>query len=119
MELPTLFIKKQIDKLILGTHIVAAPGDCLNSQKDIFDQDFVMTITNNNFLVKLMETSQCHKNCENLFKNNDEIIQWHIGFALSNDRRWRSHSWCVNINNTIIETTVTRLAYLSHTIYKK
>ena len=57
-----------------------------------------------------MQTSGCHDNCEilNLFNDSNKVF---TGYALSSDGLWRFHSWCVDENNYIIETTESRLLY--------
>lgn len=67
------------------------------------------------------EDSQCHRNSVNIWNcYKDKLSDLHIstGYALSDDGMWRQHSWLVITDkdnilgyNTVIETTVPRLAY--------
>lgn len=61
---------------------------------------------------------QAHYNASVIWEdkrdNKDELVQIATGYALSDDGMWRSHTWCILVeenSNTIIETTEERLAY--------
>jgi len=69
-------------------------------------------------IMQLGYQSQCHHNSCVIWteSRHDEKkdIRIATGYALSNDGMWRSHSWCVLVeeeSNTIIETTEERVAY--------
>lgn len=69
-------------------------------------------------IVNLGRSRQAHYNAsviwKNKRKNKDELVRIATGYALSDDGMWRSHTWCVLVeeeSNTIIETTEERLAY--------
>jgi hypothetical protein len=61
------------------------------------------------------EQSRCHDNVEAFYQVREIKQRW-TGVALSKDRLWRMHSWGVNDNNQIIETTEPRLAYIGSPI---
>lgn len=54
--------------------------------------------------------SDCHENCRELV-SWDRTLVAHYGYALSDDGMWREHSWCVQRDGRIVETTVGRVAY--------
>jgi len=54
--------------------------------------------------------SDCHENCRELV-SWDRTLVAHYGYALSDDGIWREHSWCMQRDGRIIETTVARVAY--------
>lgn len=57
-----------------------------------------------------MRPSQCHDNVDELVKTNSRYKEY-SGFALSEDGAWRFHSWVVDGDKGVIETTSPRLAY--------
>lgn len=60
-------------------------------------------------LMKKGERNQCHQNTARLFQNNEARVA--TGYGLSNDGLWRRHSWGVDSQNKIIETTEMRELY--------
>lgn len=113
-----------INKIIPNTHLVSSPSDCLSSYKNNLPSNILPLIklnfsliinNNNNVMYYSMVNNQSYNNCKKLITIGI-VSEWHIGFALSKDRLWRSHSWCKNKNGEIIETTQIHLAYLSHQI---
>ncbi len=60
-----------------------------------------------------MSTSRCHENSIILSLNNKNLsLVTETGFALSDDKIWRVHSWVYDVkNNLIIETTEERVFY--------
>lgn len=54
--------------------------------------------------------SQCHENSAIIYEENSNITAIGTGWALSDDRLWRQHSWAMQ-NDTIIETTIKRKIY--------
>jgi hypothetical protein len=57
-----------------------------------------------------MERSHCHGNVARLYFESRGRIRIATGYALSEDRLWRQHSWGVE-GETVIETTEPRVAY--------
>jgi hypothetical protein len=56
------------------------------------------------------EQSQCHRNAGRLYRNG-ELAAIATGWALSDDRIWRQHSWGIDWKGRIVETTEPRLMY--------
>jgi hypothetical protein len=56
------------------------------------------------------EVGECHDNVCKLLQEK-KIDRWIIGFALSDDARWRHHSWGLQKDGTLVETTEARLVY--------
>ena len=60
--------------------------------------------------------SMCHSNIESLLADGwrhdaETLTTWRRGYALSDDGLWRSHSWGVLTNGTLVETTEEREQY--------
>lgn len=58
-----------------------------------------------------MKTSRCHDNSFDYSSELSNNAKLYTGLALSNDGVWRPHSWCVNQNGQIIESTEPREFY--------
>lgn len=67
-------------------------------------------------LVAMVE-SNCHVNTANLFTQGRGSIA--SGFALSDDGLWREHSWLLDGQGRIVETTVLRLLYHGYALSGK
>lgn len=68
-------------------------------------------------ILKRGRPSKCHQNSCDLWVNNKEVTRICTGYALSSDGLWRQHSWLVWCRprvNTIVETTVKRIAYYGY-----
>jgi hypothetical protein len=61
-------------------------------------------------VVELGERARCHHNAARRWLD-DADIRWVTGWALSDDDVWRQHSWLVDGDETITETTEARTAY--------
>jgi hypothetical protein len=103
-------INDKLNEYYPHTHVVAP----LISHIDITKNNFANCVffDSNIFPIKIqkMKDSECHNNCDKLFKKKI-IKKIFTGYALSNDGRWRFHSWCIDIDNILIETTEYRIAY--------
>ena len=55
--------------------------------------------------------SKCHTNSARLWIKNPIANRIATGYGLSDDGMWRHHSWIVNRDGSLTETTVKRLAY--------
>jgi hypothetical protein len=55
--------------------------------------------------------SMCHANSAALWEVGKGKFSIVTGFGLSTDGIWRRHTWCVDINNDIVETTESRVLY--------
>lgn len=99
-----------LDKFFPKTQLVSLPDPesilSIMASREIF-------IPNEKYKIILMQRSKCHDNVEELCnKNSNKKFRSYSGYALSEDRLWRYHSWIVDENNNIIETTVKRLVYI-------
>ena len=54
---------------------------------------------------------ECHSNSANLWQSNKDQYRLATGYALSEDGIWRRHSWVLDVNDTLIETTEVRVMY--------
>ena len=59
-----------------------------------------------------MEDCRCHDNSLQLYLSG-KVVEIRSGYALSADGLWRHHSWCIDSDGRIVETTVPRLVYVS------
>ncbi len=53
--------------------------------------------------------SQCHRNSADLCRDGKARVA--TGYALSEDGHWRYHSWGIDADGAIIETTLPRTRY--------
>ncbi len=99
-----------LDKNVPGTYIVSMPDldsmEVLSRMNEIFSP-----ICGNKVIMNRMTTSACHQNSEELHIKNPNLTMYY-GWALSDDARWRNHSWLIDEENNIIETTESRLIYI-------
>lgn len=99
-----------LDEHVPGTWIVPVCDDELNNALMRMDKIFA-PILGDRVVIRHMEDSMCHDNCEILQSREPDLV-WYIGWVLSEDARWRSHSWMVDVEGNVIETTEERLIYL-------
>lgn len=120
-----VILQINLNTLIPGTHLVAHPGDELTIFHLVVDTETKteiniknsiknpeLRIVDNDLIIHKMQSKMCHHNAKRLLEQK-KIKELHSGLALSNDRLWREHSWGVDFDGKIVETTVSRLAYLS------
>lgn len=55
--------------------------------------------------------SQCHDNACRLWRRAPKRYRIVNGYGLSDDGIWREHSWCLNKQGKVVETTEPRLIY--------
>jgi hypothetical protein len=99
-----------LDEMFPGTHLVADPFDV----DDLLNINTIM-IPNSNYQIKQMERSMCHDNSIKLC-TTDSSLKLFSGYALSDDKLWRHHSWVMTKTDDIIETTEKRLIYLGYNV---
>lgn len=101
-----------LNKHFPNTYIVPFPDDysviALYVMNEIFSP-----ILGNKIILKPIIASNCHDNCEVLQKSNSNLVSYY-GYALSEDSRWRNHSWLVDSEGNIIETTQKRWIYIGY-----
>lgn len=114
-EMPYLnFLFEKIENEYPGTIVCAAMEEG-NEVKKFLERGVFLGKTN-----KMMkgEPSQCHSNSANLYEVNKEEFNVKImtGYALSDDKIWRQHSWILKDDKKIIETTEKRIAYFGYVL---
>ena len=62
------------------------------------------------------EMCQCHKNSIMLWKTHKKKYKMMTGYALSEKGTWHQHSWLIDENNRIIETTEKRVKYFGYVL---
>ena len=100
-------INQLLNKFVPNTHIVAPFSSHIQIDLDncLLFNPLVQSVKHIQ-----MKTSHCHDNCVTLFKN--KIIELiYTGYALSVDGLWRFHSWGMDKQYNLIETTESRLLY--------
>ena len=104
--------QKYLSNLVPTTHLVARDGADNDMQQILSGKGQFRIAYDNDIIMNVMETSQCHENSRKLLKKG-KIKYLHTGYALSDDSLWREHSWCVDFDNNIVETTEPRIVYLT------
>lgn len=105
-------LQEQIETIIPGTHLVAVPWS-IESTRNLLKGGLLRIVTNSeDVIMNAMAQSGCHDNCEELLRTG-MIKEYYTGYALSRDRLFRYHSWGVNFDDKIVETTEERIAYVS------
>jgi hypothetical protein len=111
-------VNEKLINLCKGTHLVSLPCDSIEILKLIKSdpRDIKVIISNKeNTVFTKMEESRCHDNAD-LLVETGMAKENHTGFALSNDGLWRYHSWAIDFDGKVIETTTARLVYIVVTI---
>lgn len=105
-------INQFVTTIVPKTHLVAHPDDGIHSEKFAkFGPDVKIYIPADNIEFRQMVENQCHDNSYILLMNG-QIEEMHTGYALFNDGLWRYHSWGLDANDKIIETTHLCLIYI-------
>lgn len=55
--------------------------------------------------------SQCHRNSADIWVRHPDDYTITVGYTLSDDGLWRQHTWLINNDGAVIETTVGRVGY--------
>lgn len=101
-------LEKYLAEEFPGTVVVAMP-DRSSLIEELFTQ--AVDVPKEGDVIFLEgRMGRCHDNCLSLLAKK-EIDTWMIGYALSDDARWRHHSWGLK-DGKIVETTIPRIAYL-------
>ena len=111
--------QKYLSKLVPYTHLVPKP--CADDDmRRILGGRGQMRIVydNDDIIVNVMEEYECHSNSKKLMKQG-KIKQLHIGYALSTNGLWYQHSWGIDFDNKIVETTEQRIVYLTSFCWSK
>ena len=109
--------------IVPGTQLVPHHDDepeiiqLLKLQEDMENIDLApgilnITISNNtNTILRIMKPNCCHANSLDLVENN-YAEKMYTGFALCHNGCWWFHSWAIDFDSRIIETTVPKLIYI-------
>jgi len=106
--------QRYLSGLVPATHLVSLPegdGD-MEDIKSIMSKMGKLRVARDDIILRKMDCNRCHRNCETLFIDG-KIKELHTGYALGDDGLWTQHSWGVDSNNKIIETTKPRIIYLT------
>ncbi len=106
-------INNRLKAIVPNTHIVTTPHEHVPIDL-ILSQGQVFTIPS---ILFSFENSRCHDNCDKLYLHK-EIANVCTGYALSSDGLWRYHSWGLDYDDVIIETTSERILYFGVPVYK-
>ena len=64
--------------------------------------------------------SDCHNNCSKIWSKDRDKFSIVSGFALTaDDQMWRAHTWLLDKNGVIVETTVPRYLYFGQILDKR
>jgi hypothetical protein len=106
-------LNQVLQKIVPRTQIVATPNEHIPI-KNILENGKIFQLVP---IVDSFENSRCHDNCDKLYAHK-QVANVCTGFALSADGLWRYHSWAIDFDNFIIETTEERLLYFGFEIYQ-
>ena len=112
-----------LKSIVHGTQLVPHHDDkpeisqLLKLQEDMENTDLaseILNITisdNTNTILRIMKPNCCHANSLDLVENN-YAEKMYTGFALCHNGYWWFHSWAIDFDSRIIETTVPKLIYI-------
>jgi hypothetical protein len=93
---------------LAGTHICVPFGE-RNSERLLKRGQLIPAIA---IQAQPGKTSECHANSARLWKQNRKTYKIVTGYALSaHDNMWRQHSWLIQPDGHIVETTESRFMY--------
>ena len=111
--------QKYLSDLVPTTHLVSQPyGDENDIRQILGGRGQIRIAYDDDIIMNIMESSQCHQNSKRLLIAG-KINALHTGYGLSSDSLWRQHSWGVDDNNKIVETTEPRIVYLTSFCWSK
>lgn len=94
--------------LALGGEFLVAPPKADQDLLWLLERGFLMA---GPIRLKIMESSSCHQNVSQVWKNRAiGIVGIATGYALSDDGLWRQHSWGL-LRDGVLETTEARQKY--------
>lgn len=103
-----------MNQIFPETYFVALHWDIPIVMKMLFSPEWKIRIPiKEDIIFKLMEGNQCHDNIKELY-DNKEISEMCEGYVLSKDGVWRNHSWGIDKDDNVVETTELRLCYLTY-----
>lgn len=90
-----------LDQYFPGTHLMPISG--LGSTLVLL-QCTNVCIPNSKYKSQIIDGGNCTDNVTEFCKKNKQFTAYY-GYALSKDRLWRHHSWILDLQSNIIETT--------------
>ena len=101
-----------LNRIVPDTCFVAIPWDKEIVLKMLTSTEWNIRIPEQDDIIYVeMEAGKCHDNVKQLY-DECQIEEPHEGYALSKDGLWRNHSWGIDANGKIVETTEKRLCYV-------
>lgn len=104
--------QKFLDENVPGSCVVAMNDDESAEALTKINEIFSPVIGNKIVMVEMVP-SQCHNNCAFLHHKYPRF-KLYYGWVLSDCGRWRNHSWLINQDGNIIETTEERHIYIGY-----
>lgn len=104
-------LHRQLESVLLGyggRHLVCLPDA---QMQRLIDEGIVMR---GRALMRRGKPSSCHENVAWMWGNNHRDYRIATGYALSDDGLWRQHSWLINSDGRIVETTEKRVLYYGY-----
>ena len=98
--------------IVPNTHLVAHPSDSAELEACLKYAGNMLPSQVRKLKMVKMEDCRCHDNSLQLYLSG-KVVEMRSGYALSADGLWRHHSWCIDSEGCIVETTVPRLVYVS------
>lgn len=110
-EMP-IVTKLETKLLKLGGDRLAMGHPCLfDNAKDLLDKGKLIEFKSKQLMP--MEKAQCHNNSRMLSMLRKGCVHY-TGWALSDDGCWRQHSWVLENDTHLIETTTEREIYFGY-----
>ena len=105
-------LNEVLTKIVPNTHLVAHPSDTQELEACLKFAGNILPSKTRELKMTPMKVSRCHDNSLKLYMSG-KVSQMRSGYALSGDGLWRHHSWCIDKEGRIVETTEPRLVYVS------
>lgn len=108
------FVNDILTKLVTGTQLVAHPSDTEEVEAFVKcpEKVKVQVVKDHELKLVKMDDCHCHDNSLKLLCRG-KVVEMRSGYALSDDGLWRHHSWGVEEDGSLVETTMKRLVYVS------
>lgn len=113
-------MSKKQDKITLERILLDIGGK--QTKVELDDPDFYNLFTRGYLIDSPSDTiisgemCQCHKNSAFLWETAKRRYRIMTGYALSSSGIWHQHTWILDSNDTVIETTVKREKYYGYVL---